>query len=120
MEFPKTFDEFARTYSIKDTEEIYSNGVEFIPVFRVEQWLEHISEKTQMIDKSNFDEEQYKTDLQSAYDCGYNKALSENKCFDGMTNGDIIKTLFPKIDDNFSNVIDLKLWWNAPYQKGGE
>ena len=38
----------------------------------------------------------------------------------GMTNGDIIKTLFPKIDDNFSNVIDLKLWWNAPYQKGGK
>lgn len=34
--------------------------------------------KTQMIDKSNFDAEQYKTDLQSAYDCGYNKALSEN------------------------------------------
>ena len=36
------------------------------------------------------------------------------------TNGDIIKALFPKIDDNFSNVIDLKLWWNAPYKKGGE
>ena len=35
--------------------------------------------KTQMIDKSNFDEEQYKADLQSAYDCGYNKALSEEK-----------------------------------------
>lgn len=32
------------------------------------------------------------------------------------TNGDIIKALFPKIDDNFSNVIDLKLWWNAPYK----
>jgi len=35
--------------------------------------------KTQMIDKSNFDTEQYKADLQSAYDCGYNQALSENK-----------------------------------------
>ena len=33
------------------------------------------------------------------------------------TNGDVIKALFPKIDDNFSNVIDLKLWWNAPYEK---
>ena len=32
------------------------------------------------------------------------------------TNGDIIKALFPKIDDNFSNVIDLKLWWNAKYK----
>lgn len=48
--------------------------------------------KTQMIDKSNFDTEQYKADLQSAYDCGYNQALSENKgewiekeVFDGDT-----------------------------------
>ncbi len=36
------------------------------------------------------------------------------------TNGDIIKTLFPKIDDNFSNVIDLKLWWNAKYKAESE
>ena len=35
------------------------------------------------------------------------------------TNGDIIKALFPKIDDNFSNVIDLKLWWNAKYKAEG-
>ena len=31
---------------------------------------------TQMIDKSNFDTEQYKMDLQSAYDCGYAYAMS--------------------------------------------
>ncbi len=36
------------------------------------------------------------------------------------TNGDIIKALFPKIDDNFSNVLDLKLWWNAPYRAESE
>lgn len=36
------------------------------------------------------------------------------------TNGDIIKALFPKIDDNFSNVIDLKLWWNAKYKAESE
>lgn len=30
-------------------------------------------DKTQMVDKSNFDIEQYKADLQSAYDCGYVK-----------------------------------------------
>jgi len=79
MEFPETFDEFVDSYGFVDTEEVYTNGSQLIPVFRVKQWLEHISEKTQMVDKSNFDEEQYKTDLQSAYDCGYNKALSENK-----------------------------------------
>lgn len=37
------------------------------------------AEPTCMIEKSNFSQEQYKTDLQSAYDCGYNKALSGNK-----------------------------------------
>jgi len=79
MEFPETFDEFVDSYGFIDTEEVYTNGSQLISVFRVKQWLKHISEKTQMIDKSNFDEEQYKTDLQSAYDCGYNKALSENK-----------------------------------------
>lgn len=39
---------------------------------------------------------------------------------DNATNGDIIKALFPKIDDNYSNVIDLKLWWNAPYKAESE
>lgn len=39
---------------------------------------------------------------------------------DNATNGDIIKALFPKIDDNFSNVIDLRLWWNAFYKVESE
>jgi len=39
-----------------------------------------------------------------------------------VTNGDIIKAIFPKIDKYFSNVMDLQLWWNAPYkeEKDGE
>ena len=34
-------------------------------------------EKTDMIDKSNFSQEQYKADLQSAYDCGYEQAKND-------------------------------------------
>ena len=34
-------------------------------------------ETTQMIDKSNFSQEQYKSDLQSAYDCGYAQAKND-------------------------------------------
>ena len=34
----------------------------------------------------------------------------------GATNGDIVKAVFPNIDTNFSNVIDLKMWWNAKYK----
>lgn len=41
MTFPKTFDEFAEQYKIIDDEEIYTNGQELIPIFRVKQWLEH-------------------------------------------------------------------------------
>ncbi len=32
-----------------------------------------------------------------------------------MTNIEIIKTLFPNVGTNFSNVLDLNLWWNAQY-----
>lgn len=41
MTFPATFDEFAEQYKIIDDEEIYTNGSELIPIFRVKQWLEY-------------------------------------------------------------------------------
>lgn len=44
MEFPKTFDEFAEGYGFKDKEEVYTNGIDLIPVFRVKQWLEHLTQ----------------------------------------------------------------------------
>lgn len=44
MEFPETFDEFAEQYGFKDEKQIYTNGTELIPVFRVKQWLEHDEE----------------------------------------------------------------------------
>ena len=34
------------------------------------------------------------------------------------TNGDMIKAMFPNIDTSFSNIIELNLWWNAPYKRG--
>lgn len=70
MEFPKTFKEFAEDYGFKDEKWAYTNNAELIPVFRVEQWLDHINAKTQMVDKSTFDERQYKADLDTAYECG--------------------------------------------------
>lgn len=41
MTFPATFDEFAELYKIVDKQEVYTNGTELIPIFRVKQWLEH-------------------------------------------------------------------------------
>ena len=42
MNFPETFGEFAEIYGFRDTEQVYTNGSMLIPVFRVEQWLEHV------------------------------------------------------------------------------
>lgn len=41
MTFPEDPKEFIKDYSFKDKEEVYTNGSELIPVFRVEQMLEH-------------------------------------------------------------------------------
>lgn len=41
MTFPETFEEFAEQYKIVDKEQVYTNGTELIPIFRVKQWLEH-------------------------------------------------------------------------------
>ena len=45
MEFPNTMKEFIDSFSFKDSEEVYTNGAELIPVFRVEQGLEHYAKE---------------------------------------------------------------------------
>ena len=41
MWFPETFDEFVNHYSFVDHQQVYTNGTELIPVFRVKQWMDH-------------------------------------------------------------------------------
>lgn len=41
MTFPDTVEEFMNSYKMVDREQIYSNGVEYVPIFRMEQWFEH-------------------------------------------------------------------------------
>lgn len=45
MEFPKTMKEFIDGFSFKDNKEIYTNGAELVPVFRVEQGFEYYKQK---------------------------------------------------------------------------
>lgn len=42
MTFPKTVDEFMEEWKITDTEEVYTNGTEFVPIFRMKQWFDHV------------------------------------------------------------------------------
>lgn len=39
--FPNTFMEFIKSYTFKDDAEIYTNGAELVPFFRVEQAWDH-------------------------------------------------------------------------------
>ena len=41
MIFPETVEEFIEQYKFKDDKEIYTNGVDLIPVFRIKQWMYH-------------------------------------------------------------------------------
>lgn len=41
MMFPSEWEKFIEDYSFKDKEEVYTNGSVLVPVFRVEQMVEH-------------------------------------------------------------------------------
>lgn len=42
MAFPDTVDEFMEEHKMVDTKQVYSNGIEYVPIFRMKQWfLEH-------------------------------------------------------------------------------
>ena len=43
MTFPATVEEFMEQYKIVDTEKIYTNGADLVPIFRMMQWFEHVS-----------------------------------------------------------------------------
>ena len=41
MTFPDTVEEFMDSCKIVDTEQVYSNGTEMVPIYRMRQWFEH-------------------------------------------------------------------------------
>jgi flagellar biosynthesis/type III secretory pathway protein FliH len=45
MSFPATVDEFMEQYKIVDREEVYTNGADPVPIFRMKQWFEHEAQK---------------------------------------------------------------------------
>lgn len=83
MDFPNTFDEFAKDYGFKDSKEVYTNGSDLIQVFRVKQWLEHIeSQESKKIYCNHIDAEIAKSfieDVEAVKDL-LPKAESEDNC----------------------------------------
>ena len=43
MIFPDTVEEFMEEYKLVDSDQVYSNGSEFVPIFRMKQWFEHVN-----------------------------------------------------------------------------
>ena len=43
MTFPASVEEFMEQYKMTDTEHVYSNGTEFVPIYRMKQWFEHVN-----------------------------------------------------------------------------
>lgn len=42
MMFPDTVEEYMEQYKVVDRDHAISNGAEFIPVFRMRQWFDHL------------------------------------------------------------------------------
>lgn len=45
MQFPDSVEEFMERYKIVDTDEVYTNGAELVPIFRMKQWFAHVPER---------------------------------------------------------------------------
>ena len=57
MNFPRDPKEFVDSYSFVDSERVYTNGAELIPVFRVHQMLEHYFDNDEGTQPSKKEEE---------------------------------------------------------------
>ena len=50
MMFPDTVEEFMESYKVVDVEHVYSNGVEFVPIYRMRQWFQHQPERKNIVE----------------------------------------------------------------------
>ena len=55
MNYPKTIEEFLEFYSFVDKDEVYTSGSRLIPVFRVEEAVDHYFPKKAEWDQVDFD-----------------------------------------------------------------
>lgn len=51
MTFPNTVEEFMEKYKIVDTYCVYTNGVEMVPIFRMQQWFDHVQQSAEEMNR---------------------------------------------------------------------
>ena len=49
MTFPATVEEFMDRYKIVDVDQVYTNGAELVPIFRMKQWFEHSGDMVEVV-----------------------------------------------------------------------
>ena len=98
MKFPKTVDEFMESYKIVDTEQVYTNGSELVPIFRMRQWFEHLNETNRRKEAARMAERKYVAisikHTEHRWKFGMPMVLwgrnrtedNEDRCFSGYTN----------------------------------
>lgn len=83
MIFPDTVEEFMEQYKMIDTEQIYSNGTEYVPIFRMKQWFEHLpaaeSEIIRCKDCKHKPHTSDKYDYDNG-DCGFEIIFPDHRC----------------------------------------
>lgn len=45
MEFPESVYDFMEQYKMTDIKHVYSNGTEYVPIYRMKQWFEHVNQR---------------------------------------------------------------------------
>ena len=65
MAFPASVEEFMEQYKMTDTEHVYSNGTEYVPIYRMKQWFEHLKGDKHM---DNYELTPNTTTLENSYD----------------------------------------------------
>ena len=79
MQFPKTVEEFMEKYKIIDSEQVYTNGAELVPIFRMEQWFEHLRHGKWKIKTINtFDMAYGTTGYEPVYQCSVCGGIEES------------------------------------------
>ena len=67
MTFPDTAEEFMDSYKIVDTEQVYTNGTEMVPIYRMRQWFEHEPEIIRCKDCKHYKAYEYTGELACHY-----------------------------------------------------
>lgn len=137
MSFPATVEEFMEQYEMVDKEQIYSNGTEYVPIFRMKQWFEHLKQlpsaqpeqrwiPIKWHDCTDEDREKYgfNNDIVVVFDC---EMPDDNQSILVTTSHGYVNQDVCYIDDGYSLdsgwdwIDDIKAWMPLPEPyKGGE